>query len=1768
MLLPPAASHVLGEEDTTLFPSRSTTAVTVKVEAAALSWQLGYEVRGILGGVPLRGVLLAHGRRPDEDGFCALSFHVANGGVARRFVHGDLGTDADNFLSLRRRMEPGGVDAEEEEDLDADGATLRDAMRRRQKRVQRRMLGLMQPHTASPSLREAVGEEETEPQKARRPLCSLASQEGRVRTREPEGQEETKATQPSPDVEQAALQGPAPPLPSAAEAHTLLAQYERAPDFELVRPSHGDKTTKKGKAQAEASLDLGSPRAPGYDIRAAYEQAEALPSEEATGRDLGPRNELRVGRRFFEGLERARLPREAIAVKEELRERIRQELKLDNGKAQRVLDEYTDMWQGEEEAAEVRAAVEEFINGVLEYSCEFAEDSDIHDDPSLPLASVDPDIMQMHISVKEGTMPIRERARRLAPEKTLLLQKEIQKLIDMGVAELGASEWSSPFVLVKKPGFDDATHASYQQYRVACDLRRLNKVSQRVQYEMLTLKDVAGDLSGACLFSGLDVKHQYWRVEVAPSSRKFLSFHVPGLGSVRFRRMPMGHINSAAWMGMLMEMTLNSALHNFCLAYADDVLVFTRRHDAITSASIAEGGPTTAAEAVPSSLAATIRRHTRHLVTVLQRLWACNLRIKPAKAHLLRRHLQYLGVIVGSDGVRIPQERKKAMAELAPPRNLRQLRGFIGLVNFFKRFVPAFSKIALPLYELLKNSASGRVVEALRDDTGEAQRAVRAIKDALVQAPTLALPCHGKRKLLFTDASEYAIGWVLMQIEKEKEGDTPARVSTISYGSAKLSSTATRYNVREKEALAIVTALDKLRPWILGEDLSIFTDHKSLTWLHEMRSGSGGRSQGKIDRWCAFIGSYDPGIFYVPGEQNGGADALSRLLPALDTLAQHPRTSDMVPDDLCYPASVFTFSTTQPRGASTAPDTAPGPYSLAALYRMADAYENNSGTRTESVAAAAIARTAVAGSRSGGRNGARVAAMTYDNSNDPRWWVTLVRREGELEWSLPRLPGETTEPATTVQQLTQSMELGVDGEVVVVITAKEAARQKDMIFTAIIIDEASAGPGSERELAIEPYLRRKWFRADSTAEAVRERQMTEETAADVAVAVGAARREGRGQDQGITLDAGFGRWRTAQAADAFCRETRAAITLRGQAPAADANVRAANALRLMKVRRFSICNGLLYRTSDEDQHGKRHTAIVVPRALQKRLIANVHKAAGHAGCAATVSRLRRAVWFRDLRSMTRQHISRCRQCQRDRRRHRRKAPYRSTGYEQPFDGVAIDFMEGFEEDGTGKDKILTVVDLATQYVVAYPFATGAGLGERVAERLRELYNIVGVPLRIRNDRGKELIGKALTKLKRSMGIGSEICSPRRHTSNSLGERVHDTMRRAIRKLCGTNYKGWQKAIGTVTQALNTTAGEGDKPSPFEQVFARPPRALARLVPFPDTLLPKRPAPPPEIRQRLQWAQEMRRWLAEERREVRQLRNDLRDRAEVTRYEFARHQIVTWDTVIGMVDEGQRARDGRNAKHPEKARTRRSQPYAVVGRTERDNFLLQPLPLTRDAQPVVRHCDVIEPFHCNDTALRDAIPRAFGPGERLTKGEFVLTRWDEGQLRTDWTLARVTRDVRASGGRLARRSSGRNRSAGTGAAVGRGPGAGRVELELWWPKAPLGIAATMRLEEKWWQTEWAAAYVRDGAFRAGRPTLGRGRPSEKVKKKRDEWRKVVCTVQERDVLTTGFPLTSHHRYKDRVPPIVFSVLDERVKARPSCSHFSELMGLKPLDEQEE
>ena len=85
-------------------------------------------------------------------------------------------------------------------------------------------------------------------------------------------------------------------------------------------------------------------------------------------------------------------------------------------------------------------------------------------------------------------------------------------------------------------------------------------------------------------------------------------------------------------------------------------------------------------------------------------------------------------------------------------------------------------------------------------------------------------------------------------------------------------------------------------------------------------------------------------------------------------------------------------------------------------------------------------------------------------------------------------------------------------------------------------------------------------------------------------------------------------------------------------------------------------------------------------------------------------------------------------------------------------------------------------------------------------------NIVGVPLRVRNDQGKELIGKALTMLKKSMGIGSEICSPRRHTSNSLGERVHDTMRRAIRKLCGTNYKGWQQAIGTVTRAINTTAG--------------------------------------------------------------------------------------------------------------------------------------------------------------------------------------------------------------------------------------------------------------------------------------------------------------------------------------------------------------------------
>ncbi|XP_010491426.2 PREDICTED: uncharacterized protein LOC104769009 [Camelina sativa] len=419
------------------------------------------------------------------------------------------------------------------------------------------------------------------------------------------------------------------------------------------------------------------------------------------------------------------------------------------------------------------------------------------------------------IVLKEGADPINQRPYRYAVYQKDEIDKIVKDLLAAGTIRMSSSPFSSPVVLVKKK---DGT------WRLCVDYRGLNGLTIKNSFPIPLIEDLMDELGGSAVFSKIDLRAGYHQVRMEPADIQKTAFKTHG-GHFEYLVMPFGLTNAPATFQGLMNSVFKEFLRKFVLIFFDDILVYS----------------------------SSMTDHIVHLQKVFNTMREHKLFAKESKCEFATAQVEYLGHYIAAGGVSTDPTKVNAVADWPLPSNLKQLRGFLGLAGYYRRFVKNFGTIARPLTLLTKKDAFTWSVEA--------SEAFTALKQALCEAPVLAFPRFDKPFLVETDACTKGIGAVLMQ-----EGHPLAFISRHLKGKQ------LNLSIYEKELLAVVFAVQKWRHYLLPNHFIIRTDQRSLKYLLEQRLNTPIQQQ-----WLPKLLEFDYEIQYRQGKDNIAADALSRV---------------------------------------------------------------------------------------------------------------------------------------------------------------------------------------------------------------------------------------------------------------------------------------------------------------------------------------------------------------------------------------------------------------------------------------------------------------------------------------------------------------------------------------------------------------------------------------------------------------------------------------------------------------------------------------------------------------------------------------------------------------------------------------------------------------------------------------------------------------------------------------------------------------------------
>lgn len=405
------------------------------------------------------------------------------------------------------------------------------------------------------------------------------------------------------------------------------------------------------------------------------------------------------------------------------------------------------------------------------------------------------------------------------------VDRQVEEMLKNQIIEHSNSPFNSPLLVVPKKS------TSEKKWRIVIDFRKLNDQTINDVYPLPNISEILDQLGKANYFSTIDLADGYYQVKIDESDRQKTAFST-SQGHFQYVRMPMGLKGAPATFQRLMNNVLMGLTGIKCFCYLDDIVIYGYN----------------------------LEEHNSRLRDVFNKLRKNNLKININKCQFLQKQIQYLGHIISDEGIKPDTSKIHAVRDYPVPQDATEVRRFLGLAGYYRKFILNFAGIVSPLLELLKKNTPF-VWNAIRDD------AFKKLKNCLITSPILQYPDFQKPFYLTCDASDIAIGAILSQIQSNG-ADLP-----IAYASRALNSCESNYSPIEKEVLAIIWGVEYFRPYLYGRSFHIVTDHRPLVYLFNVKD-----PKSKLIRWRIRLMEYQYTIKYKPGVLNTNADALSRVV--------------------------------------------------------------------------------------------------------------------------------------------------------------------------------------------------------------------------------------------------------------------------------------------------------------------------------------------------------------------------------------------------------------------------------------------------------------------------------------------------------------------------------------------------------------------------------------------------------------------------------------------------------------------------------------------------------------------------------------------------------------------------------------------------------------------------------------------------------------------------------------------------------------------------
>lgn len=432
-----------------------------------------------------------------------------------------------------------------------------------------------------------------------------------------------------------------------------------------------------------------------------------------------------------------------------------------------------------------------------------------------------------HRIITSDDVPINVKQYRYPPAHKEEIDRQVTDMLDKNLIEPSDSPYNSPLWVVPKK-----TDASgKKKWRIVIDFRKLNEKTSHDAYPLPCIDEILDQLGRAKYFSAFDLASGFHQIPMDERDKHKTAFSTPS-GHYHYNRMPFGLKNAPPTFQRMMNNALRGLIGNACFVYLDDIIIYGN----------------------------TLEEHNKKLIDVLNRLRQSDLKLQPDKCEFLRPELEFLGHVISEEGVKPNPKKIEAVKNFPAPLNAKQIKQFLGLAGYYRKFIKDFSKIAKPLTELLKKDIDWYWTE-------KQEQAFDLLRTALTTAPVLQYPDFTQSFVVTTDASNYAVGAVLSQGPIGK--DRP-----VAYASRTLNKAEQRYSTTEREMLAIQWAAKHFRQYLYGKHFQIVTDHKPLIWILKATDPP---TNSRLMRLRMKLEEYEYEPIYKKGSLNTNADALSRI---------------------------------------------------------------------------------------------------------------------------------------------------------------------------------------------------------------------------------------------------------------------------------------------------------------------------------------------------------------------------------------------------------------------------------------------------------------------------------------------------------------------------------------------------------------------------------------------------------------------------------------------------------------------------------------------------------------------------------------------------------------------------------------------------------------------------------------------------------------------------------------------------------------------------